>query len=227
MKRFLTLLSRHRSEWLLLMLFTVLPLLSSSAVILLVLNHGNTLAEMSRSGWIFLFILISVPIAFSLIPNTLAGLLAGYFAGWAGLAGMTVSFSLACIWGYFLGRIAGKNLLKDVIQIWPKLERHISAFRNNPGYLVSGLRLLPAPPFAIGSLILVWLGVPFRTYFTGSIAGMLPRMALVVFASSMARNLEELLRNKIFDYRIFASMLILALLGLFMILRYFRKSRTR
>ncbi len=226
MNRIISLLSRHRSKWLLLLLFTILPLLSSSVFLLLVVQHQAGLAALDWPVWFLLFSILSVPIALSLLPNTLAGLLAGYFLGWAGLAGMTLSFSLACIWGYFLGRLAGgSRLTDDLIRIWPKLGTHISAFREKPYSLVSGLRLLPAPPFAMGSLLLSWLEIPFRTYILGSLAGMLPRMALVVFAGSLARNLEELLRNGIFDYRIYACFILLALAGFLLIFRYFRRKK--
>jgi uncharacterized membrane protein YdjX (TVP38/TMEM64 family) len=210
----------------LLLLFTVLPVFSSSGLIYLILQLQDQLQQLTFTGWLGIFILASFPIAASLIPNTLAGLLAGFFLGWAGLAGMCLSFSLACIWGFFLGKIAGKNLIQDVVKIWPKLSGLISGFREKPVSLAWGLRLLPAPPFAISSLILAWLDVPFRQYFPASIAGMLPRITAVVFVGSVAKNLKELLSDKSSDPMLLASLFMAAALGFFWLyLRFGRKKK--
>lgn len=219
------LITRRKRESLLLLSLSLLPLLSASGLIYLIFQYSGMIEELSYSEWMVLFILLSFPIAFSLIPNTLAGLLAGYFLGAAGLAGMLLSFSLACIWGFFLGKLAAPDLLKDLEKIWPQLPEHIARFRERNFQLVAGLRLLPAPPFAIGSLVLSWLRLPFRSYFIASIAGMLPRMALMVFAGSIAQNLEELIRNSARDYRLYLGLLVFTLAGGLMLFIQFRRIR--
>lgn len=220
------LITRRKRESLLLLTFSVLPLLSSSGLLYLVIEYRQQIGESGFSYWFILFILLSVPIALSLIPNTLAGLLAGYFLGWAGLAGMLLSFSLACIWGFLLGRLADSDLLEEIEKNWPQVTRHISRFREQPFFLVSGLRLLPAPPFAIGSLILSWLRLPFIAYFFASIAGMIPRMALVVFSGSLAHNLENLIRQTTGNPHLYIIMLLTGLAGSLILFVKFRPQAT-
>jgi uncharacterized membrane protein YdjX (TVP38/TMEM64 family) len=222
MNKWRMLISRRWREGALLLLFSILPFASSSVVLILVLRHQDFLQQLSPAGWALVFFILSIPIALSFIPNTIAGLLAGYFLGWAGLTGMTLSFSLACIWGFFLGKSAGGKFLDDVLELWPALQKYIARFRKKPAMLVSALRLLPAPPFAIGSLVLTWLHVPFPLYLRASIAGMLPRMALVVFIGAMARNLQELTQTENADYRLVAGMVLLGLTGIYLIYRFLR-----
>jgi uncharacterized membrane protein YdjX (TVP38/TMEM64 family) len=215
---------RRKKEVVLFILFSFLPLATSSLVVLESIQHQKYLSELSFLSWLLIFALLSIPISLSLIPNTLLGLMAGYFLGWAGLAGMTLSFGLACIWGYWFGLLVGKDFIHDVQETWPELGKHISRFRNQPVPLVSGLRLLPVPPFAIGSIVLAWLEIPFRIYFFASLAGMLPRMALIVFIGGIAKNLEDLIEGRSGLTGLIVSALLLAAIGSWLI---FSKSGKR
>ena len=167
-----------------------------------------------------IFFLLSVPIAFSLIPNTLAGLIAGYFLGWLGLPAMVLSFSLACLIGFFIGGFSGKGLLDDVCSLWPSLSGIIQRFKDKPFSLVVALRLMPAPPFAIGSLVLAWIKIPLKSFFWGSLAGMIPRMSLVVWLGHLGGDLQRLASGSAGDYRVSLAITAFAGLGLFIL--YFR-----
>ncbi len=214
------LLRKRKSEAIWLSLFALLPIFVGSSLIFLVVKNRQYLEGLSGSGWLLIFFLLSLPIAFSLIPNTLAGLIAGYFLGWLGLPAMVLSFSLACLIGFFIGGFSGKGLLDDVCSLWPSLSGIIQRFKDKPFSLVVALRLMPAPPFAIGSLVLAWIKIPLKSFFWGSLAGMIPRMSLVVWLGHLGGDLQRLASGSAGDYRV--SLAITAFAGLGLLILYFR-----
>jgi uncharacterized membrane protein YdjX (TVP38/TMEM64 family) len=225
MERLFGLIKARKTEALWLLCFALLPLLAGSGMVLLAIEQSEILKEFSFQSWALLFLFLSIPIACSLIPNTLAGLMAGYFLGWYGLAGMTLSFSIACLFGYFLGSLSGKGFIEEVCRLWPVLEGVLARFRTRPLSLAFSLRLMPAPPFAVGSLLLAWLHLPLKAVFWGSVAGMIPRMALVVWIGHLAGDLSRVVHNPSSDLRLSIPFTFFAGLGILVFyLRFLRKS---
>lgn len=207
------------------MAFAVLPFIAGSGLVYFGMENRQLIEGFSLQHWILLFLLLAIPIAMSLIPNTLAGLMAGYFLGWAGLAGMILSFSTACLLGFSFGKLSGKGFIEDVCQLWPSLKDLLTRFQKRPFSLVFSLRLMPAPPFAVGSLLLSWLDVPLRAVFWGSLAGMFPRMFLVVWLGQLASDISRLAGGSMTDSRLVVSLTFFAGLGLLIFyLRFLRKS---
>lgn len=190
---FISLLLKPESRWL--ALFAALPLVVGSALAFWALDEKEWLLSLSVPSWILLFSLLSVPIAFSLIPNTLAGILAGYLLGMWGLAGMSLSFFLASVMGYFFGRRLDAGLREEIFRIWPAAKKSVENLQGNSVSVVMAFRLLPVPPFAIGNLLLAWLRVPLASFLTGSMAGMIPRMALVVWLGSRVDDVVFLMQH--------------------------------
>lgn len=180
--------------------------------------------------WLVIFILLAIPIAFSLIPNTVAGLLAGYFLGWVGFPGMVLSFSLASVLGYFLGKKLDSGFRKVVFDIWPKSRQTFEGLKRESIWTVVLLRLAPAPPFAVASLLLAWINCSLSSFLAGSIAGMLPRMALVVWLGSQSAQILEIIRNPSQSVELkWGSLLFLmiALLGFYWLGKKVKKKSNR
>lgn len=150
---------------------------------------------MSIGNKILLFITLSFFVAFSLIPNTIAGLLAGYIFGIEGFAGMVLSYILASGMGYWLGRRIDSGLKHTIFQLWPEAEASVQNLKVQSIPVVIAFRLLPAPPFSVGNLILAWFHMPFFTFMAGSFLGMLPRMILVVWVGNSASDIWVLIQN--------------------------------
>ena len=220
MKSLKDLVAGRKRESFLLMVFGLMPMLLGSALVLEVVGHHQLISKFSMTEWFLVFILLSIPIAFSVIANTLAGLLAGYFLGWLGLPFMAISFSLACMLGYAIGRLFGSGLKQDIIAIWPAAKALLDRLGDKPFSLVFTLRLLPAPPFAIGTLFLSWLKVPFPSFMLASILGMIPRMAIVVWFGSITGDVVAMVQNPMEDQRLKIAFGIIAGIGLLFF--YFR-----
>jgi len=204
-------------------LFAVLPLLVGSALAFWALDQKEWLLSQSVFQWILLFSILAIPIAFSLIPNTLAGILAGYIIGMWGLAGMCLSFFLASLIGYFLGRRLDSGLKEQIFRIWPASEKAIQKLEGNSVSVVFAFRLLPVPPFAIGNLLLAWLRIPLSSFLLGSMAGMIPRMALVVWLGSKVDDVVFLMQHPMQMKEIQGFTIGAVLLALVVILWRFRR----
>ena len=172
-----------------------MPLVTGSALAWWAWQHHHFLETMHPASWLALFCIMAVPNALSLIPNTLVGLLAGHFLGMKGLGGMVVSFMLASVLGYFMGRILDAGLKESVFAVWPAARKTSEKLQRKSVFVVALFRLSPAPPFAVGSLMLSWFRVPLASFLWGGLLGMLPRMAVVVWVGSQAVNMVQLLRH--------------------------------
>jgi uncharacterized membrane protein YdjX (TVP38/TMEM64 family) len=188
-----TLLLQPGGWWLL--VFAFLPAISGSVLSLWALSHPDWFSALGIWAWCGVFLFLSFLIAFSFIPNTLAGLVSGYFLGFWALPGMVFSFMLASWLGYGFARRIDPGLRLTLMKIWPSTESLFRKLGHDPIALVAGLRMLPVPTFSLGSLVLAWLRVPLRPYLLGSFMGMLPRMTLMVLLGTGAHNIVELVRN--------------------------------
>jgi uncharacterized membrane protein YdjX (TVP38/TMEM64 family) len=227
MKSLKDLIVGRKRESFLLMGFALMPMLLGSALVLEVVGHHQLISKFTMTEWFLVFVLLSIPIAFSLIANTLAGLLAGYFLGWLGLPFMALSFSLACMLGYAIGRLFGSGLKDDIIAIWPAAKGLLDRLGDKPFSLVFTLRLLPAPPFAIGTLFLSWLRVPFPSFMAASFLGMIPRMAIVVWFGSITGDVVAMVHNPMEDLRLKIAFGLIAGVGLLFFYFKFMYNRSK
>jgi uncharacterized membrane protein YdjX (TVP38/TMEM64 family) len=227
MKSLKDLIAGRKRESFLLMGFALMPMLLGSALVLEVIGHHQMISKFTMTEWFLVFVVLSVPIAFSMIANTLAGLLAGYFLGWLGLPFMALSFSLACMLGYGIGRSLGSGLKEDLIAIWPAAKSILDRLGDKPFSLVFTLRLMPAPPFAIGTLLLSWLRVPFPSFMAASIFGMIPRMAIVVWFGSITGDVVAMVQNPMEDQRLKIAFGLIAGIGLLFFYFKFMYNRSK
>ncbi len=170
--------------------FSVLPWLAGTGLVIWAFQQKAWLLQQPPFVWILIFAGLSIPITLSLIPNTMAGLFMGFLLGFWALPGMVISFSLASVLGFFLGKRLDSGLRDTLFTIWPSWKKGFEKLKNRSFFLVVSFRLMPVPPFSIGNLLLSWFNLPFSTFFWASFWGMLPRMALVVW---LGRNIHDLL----------------------------------
>jgi len=221
-EKYTSLIKKPESIWL--FLFATLPLLVGSALAFWALQEREFLMILDFWGWTIIFTLLSIPVAFSLIPNTLAGLLAGYLIGMWGFPGMAWCIFLACIMGYYFAKSLDSGLQTEIFKIWPAAEKAAQKLKGNSFSVVFLFRLLPVPPFAIGNLLMTWFKIPFLQFLLGSLAGMTIRMTFIVWFGSKASDIVQLLKhpNQVPELQYFTVFVTLAGGGLLYFL--FRKT---
>jgi uncharacterized membrane protein YdjX (TVP38/TMEM64 family) len=216
-------LQQPETRWLL--VFAACPLLFGSTATWWAYQEQDFINSLGPITWLLVFLALSLPIVLSLFPNTLVGLITGYFLSWWALPGMVLSFMLASFLGFLLGRRLDAGLKSTFFQIWPASREAVDRMQGDPVQVVAAFRLLPVPPFAIGNLLLAWLEIPLKPYLFGSLMGMLPRMAFVVWLGSGLSNLLDLVQNPSSTrYLNWFSWLVLIPIWLFF-RRYFRSGK--
>lgn len=177
------------------LVFLILPLFAGTAISLWAIEEEVFLRQANFPVLALLFLLLAVAISTSLIPNTIAGLMAGYFWSWWGLAGMIFAFGSASCFGFLIGRKIDHGFKAVVFDIWPKARPVFEGLQKESFWTVLLLRLSPAPPFAIGTLLLSWINIPFYSFLGGSLLGMLPRMTLVVGIGASSKEIMQLVKH--------------------------------
>ncbi len=178
-----------------LLCFSLLPWLAGSGLLIWGIHQKSWLLAQPPLVWILIFAALSVPITLSLIPNTMAGLFMGFLLGFWALPGMVISFSIASVLGFFLGKKIDSGLKDTLFSIWPSWKTGFEKLKGRSFFLVVSFRLMPIPPFSIGNLLLAWFNLPFSTFFWASFLGMLPRMALVVWLGQNIRDLVYIIQH--------------------------------
>ena len=131
----------------------------------------------------------------SLLPTHVLALTGGWLFGFK--MGLVYSFSgicLAAIIGYFLSRLLCCEKLSIHLEQFERFQKTLDHLKKKPlgalWGLISLIRLSPIIPFAMTNVMLASLKIPFHSFFAGTLLGMLPRTALMVFAGAGLTKLD-------------------------------------
>jgi uncharacterized membrane protein YdjX (TVP38/TMEM64 family) len=125
----------------------------------------------------------------ALVPTYALSALCGWsFGFWIGLAGALSGFLLAAMVGYFLGRAVDAGRVNAALAEKPKAQAVQTALASRSVgkvlLVVTLVRLAPISPFSLTNLILAAAQVRPVPYAMGTLLGMAPRTAVVVYAAS-------------------------------------------
>lgn len=139
----------------------------------------------------------------ALMPTYAAASLGGWAFGFPlGLLCAMIGFMAASLLAYGIVRASAGDRLPEILKEHPKWDAVTRAlFKSSTGralLIVTLLRLPPNSPFALTNLALASLGVRWWVYLTGTLVGMLPRTAAVVYAAS---TLQQLTLKEAGDWR--------------------------
>lgn len=122
----------------------------------------------------------------NLLPTYVYSALGGWaFGMWIGLASAMTGIVLASVLGYGVGRVAAGERVVKILEEQPKWRAvydellHSGFFKTL--WIVFLLRVPPNSPFALSNLVLAAGKTQPLAYFIGTLFGMLPRTALVVW----------------------------------------------
>lgn len=131
----------------------------------------------------------------ALLPTYALSLVCGWSFGFgAGLVTTLTGFVAAALAGYALARVMDRGRVMGVVNESPK-------FRSVHGALVRGsavkvigtvalVRLAPVAPFSLTNLAMAAIGVHPLPYAVGTLLGMAPRTALIVYAASRLSSID-------------------------------------
>ncbi len=132
---------------------------------------------------------------FALLPTNVLGILSGWTFDFSiGFVAMLVGICGAATVSYFISRLISGERLQQIIERKPKTRALQRALMNEKFsrtlLFVTLLRLAPAMPFAVTNMLMATAGVPLKPFLIGTLLGMLPRSAAVVFVGSGLSELD-------------------------------------
>ena len=82
----------------------IVPLISSSLIAAFLIQHQPWFQALSFQQWLPLFAVGSLTMATAITPTTFIALVSGYFLGWLAAPPMILSYLLASMLGFVLGK---------------------------------------------------------------------------------------------------------------------------
>lgn len=204
------------------MVFTLLPLLSSSYLTYLLYQHQDSLGTLGMGQWVLFSFILAVLCGIALIPPTFLAIVMGYFLGWPALPLLILINMLAIVLIYGLSRWLNLSWMENWLRNDPKRSAVLDRIREEELKIIFFTKLSPLFPFAVTNLIFAASGAAFRNIVLGGFLGMIPRTILAVYAGTQARGLQELMENpegSSLSRWLISGLVLASLAGLFFVLK--------
>jgi len=159
-------------------------------------------SEFGLAAYVALF---AISAGLGLLPTYAQSILGGWVFGfWTGWSAAMFAFTTASIIGYVIARTVSRDRIERLVKSNPK-SRTVREALVGRGFwqtlgIVSLIRVPPNSPFALTNLAMASIGVRVLPYTLGTLMGMAPRTAIVVWAASEAertgaRDIQEFVRE--------------------------------
>lgn len=169
-------------------LLILIPLLFSSTVSFFLIYNLDFFESLPISGWIIIFSISVVTMAFAFTPTTYVAMLGGYFLGMASAFYIIPAYLLASLLGYLTGRFIDHGLLLSLFAKREKVAIFIENLKRREFSFIVLSRLSPVLPFAFMNFLLSGLQVSIKNFLTAGFIGMLPRTILFIWLGSQAQD---------------------------------------
>jgi uncharacterized membrane protein YdjX (TVP38/TMEM64 family) len=215
---------RLRGPAIISVLLTVVPLLSSSAIVYFLIKNESTFGNLHWAEWAFVTLVFACTSMIALSPPTLLAMVYGYF-----LSALAIPYLFLLNMGaitavYFLTKKGFGNSLESFIDGHPKSKRLLDQLKNDELRVVFLAKLSPVLPFALTNFVFALSGATFRNVFIGGFLGMIPRTLLAVWVGSNGANIKTLLESpKTADWQQ-VVVLLLVVISTWGIIRIVRKA---
>jgi uncharacterized membrane protein YdjX (TVP38/TMEM64 family) len=170
----------------------ILPILGS----LLLFWNMNPVGDWFRShgleGWALYALAFALAAGFAMLPSYAAGVLGGWAFGFAwGFPGALIGFSGGALIGYGVSTFATRGRVEEVIESNPRWKAVRDALVGSGFWrtfaIVALVRVPPNSAFALGNLAMASVRVRLLPFFLGTVVGMAPRTAAIVWVASLFR----------------------------------------
>ncbi|ADQ18562.1 TVP38/TMEM64 family protein [Leadbetterella byssophila] len=183
------------TSWGSFVIFTILPLLSSSYLTYYLFQHQEIIAEWGFNTWLLYSFLLAVLCAIAIIPPTLLALVMGFFAGWKAFPLLVLINMLAIVLIYGFSRLVDFSFVRNWLNKDPKVVQVMNRIREDELKVIFFTKLSPLFPFAVTNLIFAASGAKFRSILVGGFLGMIPRTLLAVYVGTQGKELQQLMED--------------------------------
>lgn len=204
------------------MVFTLLPLLSSSFLTWLLYRHQSSLNGLGMGEWLLFSFVLAVLCGVAVIPPTFLALVMGFFLDWTALPLLILINMLAIVLIFGLSRWLNLSWIESWLRNDPKRSAVLNRIKAEELKVIFFTKLSPLFPFAVTNLIFAASGAAFRNILAGGFLGMIPRTALAVYAGAQARELQALVENpdgSVLSRWAISGLVLVSLAGIFFVLK--------
>jgi uncharacterized membrane protein YdjX (TVP38/TMEM64 family) len=205
------------------LVWAVVPAVCGSLLLVYANRVGEWLRSHEGNGpaiYALGFILLS---GLGILPTYASAILGGWAFGLAiGLPAALVGFLGGSVVGFVIARRASGDRVERIIaekESWRAVRDALvgGSFLRTLG-IITLLRLPPNSPFAITNLVLASVRVPLSAYVLGTLIGMTPRTAVVVYIATLFQGMtaEKAAKQTPWWYYVImgaASLLVLLVIG--------------
>lgn len=196
-----------------------LPALGGFALVAFVQQAGDWLKSHDEALLIYAAG-FAVAAGLAILPTYAQSILGGWAFGFErGLLGAMIGGTLGGVIGYVIARSVSAHRVNTVIDEHPRWRAVCNALVGGGFFKVVGLvtlvRLPPNSPFALTNLILGATRVRFLPFMIGTMIGLAPRTAFVVYGAAQAQqlNVREAGSWTTFAIKIAVSLIVLIIIG--------------
>ncbi|WMJ73420.1 VTT domain-containing protein [Cytophagaceae bacterium ABcell3] len=186
------LLKKNKSSAVYLLILGGLALTMSSIMTFFAATQEAFIHAFRWEQWTLFFCLTSLTMAVGLTPTTFIALLTGYFLSWAALPPLVISYCIASALGYYAANWVDKGAFLQSISETKGVAGILKNIKKSEFKLVFFSRLSPILPFAVTNILLALAKVKHKSYYLGSLTGMLPRTTLSVYIGSTIATFSDI-----------------------------------
>lgn len=187
--------SAVRGPALISLLLTVIPLLSSSAIVVFLLTYEAYFTTLSVVGWLGLTLVFMLTSMIALSPPTLLAMIYGYFLSFVAIPYLFTLNMGAIAAVYALTKRGFSDSFLSFVNENPKSRKLLQEIKNDELKVIFLAKLSPVLPFALTNFVFALSGASLRNVLLGGFLGMIPRTLLAVWIGSQAVNVKTLLEN--------------------------------
>lgn len=192
-------------------LFTFLPLLSSSILGYFLVKYQLEVSQFSFFQWFLLSIVLIFTSALALSPPTLLAVIFGYFLGYMATPLILLINIGAILLIYGVYKIFNFDSIQEFLNSNSKAKKILINIKKEELKIIFFTKLSPVLPFALTNLVFAVSGARLRNILLGGFLGMIPRSVLAIFTGYQAKEINTLMSQN--GEGIYSKIILIALFG--------------
>jgi uncharacterized membrane protein YdjX (TVP38/TMEM64 family) len=176
-------------------LFSVLPLFSTSVLTIFLINNQNLFQSFSTIQWVFVSFILTFAAAFALCPPTFLAIVYGYFLGYFAIVHLFFINFGAIFLVYFLYKILKFSWVNQYFSNHKTASNVLLKLKKEELKIIFFAKLSPVLPFALTNLLFAVSGAKLKNILIGGFLGMVPRTLLAIYTGSQANEIIKLIQN--------------------------------
>src|SRR6185312_15864459 len=118
------------SSLLLLFVLFVLPFITTSGIVIIIIKNEEVIRDFSITEWVVVYSIASFCMALAITHTTFIALISGFFLGFYSIPFIAVSYTIASIIGYYAAKALDKGRFFSLITSFKGADRIIDHLKK-------------------------------------------------------------------------------------------------